>query len=59
MKKIAQRKADESIASYAYMGGLNTFYRLGKYTCKGDEIALDIDLSKAYVSNMATLPAID
>lgn len=59
VKKSALRKIDESFACYSYMGGLNTFYRLGKYKCKENEIGLDIDFSKAYVSVMADLPAID
>ncbi|WNE41397.1 MAG: Primer-independent DNA polymerase PolB [Mycoplasmataceae bacterium] len=58
-KKSALRKIDESFACYSYMGGLNTFYRLGRYQCDDNEIALDIDFSKAYVSVMADLPAID
>lgn len=58
-KKSTLRKIDESFACYSYMGGLNTFYRLGKYQCNDNEIALDIDISKAYVSVMADLPAID
>lgn len=59
VEKISLRKSDESIAGYAYLGGLNTFYRLGKYQCSNEEIALDIDISKAYPSAMAVLPAID
>lgn len=59
MIAIDKRIMDESLAAHTYKGGLNTFYRLGKYQCSKHEIALDLDISKAYVSAMASLPAID
>lgn len=60
-KMIASDKRimDESLAAHTYKGGLNTFYRLGSHKCSEKEIALDLDISKAYVSTMATLPAVD
>ncbi|WNE41977.1 MAG: Primer-independent DNA polymerase PolB [Mycoplasmataceae bacterium] len=59
VKKSALRRIDESFACYSYLGGINTYYRSGRYQCNENEIALDIDISRAYPSAMATIPAID
>ena len=56
---ISSRQFTESLASAAYMGGLNQAYEHGQTWVGPDEIILDLDFAGAYPAAMAVLPVID
>jgi hypothetical protein len=57
--KVSSRQFTETLASAAYMGGLNQAYEHGQ-TCVGpDEVIIDLDFAGAYPAAMAVLPVID
>jgi hypothetical protein len=58
-EQVKSRKADESFAGYTYYGGLNTYFRAKSYKCNENEIIIHPDLVKAYVTNLATIAAVD
>lgn len=52
------RGIDERFVSDSYLGAINTSYYLGKFQ-KEDYLIFDIDLSSAYPTSLAVIPAID
>lgn len=52
------RRYTETMATDAYIGGMNVAYRIGPYH-DPDKLILDIDFAGAYVAALATLPLLD
>ena len=57
--KVSSRQFTETLASVAYLGGLNQAYEHGQACVGPDEVILDLDFAGAYPAAMAVIPVID
>lgn len=57
-QKNKSRWIDEWFANNTYLGGINTSYRIGKFS-SAEHWVLDIDISSCYPTSLAVQPIID
>ena len=57
--EVDSRRLTKTLASEAFLGGLNQAMEHGEYVVEPDSIILDVDFTGAYVTAMAALPVLD